>query len=262
VFKKYSRHVDDVGSLRERGLAVVLIHGWGLGSSVWEKIIPALVLQRDVYTFDLSGYTDNYRSESEDLIPKNYFIVGFSLGGTVATVARDAASPLLKNSKGLITVSTNAKFLAGDDWPSAMQVAMFDKFVEGLDSSSDRVLRNFTALQCKGSLSMREEINYLRAQQLASYKPSVPVLQEGLQLLAESDLRQAWMDLTIPSLHQFGAMDKIVSVDIATQVSKVLNKQVQIFEHSAHQPFLSEPDLWVASINKFAAQELQEAQYV
>lgn len=306
MLKRYSAvhsQLDSGGDApAKKGLAVILIHGWGLNSLLWQKIIPRLARYRDVYTYDLPGYglpgcglpsgdlpghcddlsddlsekpfgqDDSALNEFELAIPKNYFVVGFSLGGVVASKLE--LSPFNK-LKGLVTVSTNAKFLVSDDWACAMPVEELASFANSLSADhgmssgmssekqdvSDRVLRRFTALQCKGGLAMRDELSYLRTQQAGANKPAVNILQDGLQCLAQSDLRNVWKSLPVPSLHQYGAVDQLVPVEAATEVANTLGMPVQVFENSAHQPFLSETDSWVTSINRFASEQLAEARY-
>lgn len=267
MLKRYSAANSPVESgvdaPAKKGLAVILIHGWGLNSLLWQKVLPQLTQHRDVYTYDIYGYGDTALKETELVLPENYFVIGFSLGGVVASTPD--LSPFNK-MKGLVTVSTNAKFLASDDWICAMDVEDFESFsnqmTDDVQGASDRVLRRFTALQCKGSQTMRDELSYLRVQQASANKTAVKILQDGLQCLASSDLRNTWKSFPVPSLHQFGAADSLVPVAAAKHVAGTLGRAVQVFEKSAHQPFLAESDSWVASINRFASEQLAEGQYV
>lgn len=238
---------------------VVLVHGWGLGSSIWSSVLPLLTAQRDVYTVDMPGYTSDELSGDTVSLPDAYILVGFSLGGIVASLD----SGLLDNAKGLITVSTNVQFLASQEWPNAMPEATFESFSRAFDESSHgydehaaRALQMFTGLQCKGSPTMRSEMRYLREQQNSAYSPDRETLAGGLSVLARADLRVSWTQLKIPGLHQFGRCDHLVPVKASSDMEETLGLSVEVFDGSAHQPFLSEPDLWVDSINRFAKERI------
>ncbi len=235
-------------------LPVVLVHGWGLGAAVWDSVIPELTVYRDVYTLSLPGYDAGNVERESRAFPTNYFVIGFSLGGVVAS---NELSSLFNGCEGLITVSTNAKFIECDGWPCALARNEFEGFSSALDSSSEsteKTLRRFAALQCKGSPAMREEIAYLRQKQrLMSASVSVETLKQGLECLLRSDLRETWRHLPVPALHQFGRYDSLVPLDAERQASQSLGVDTEVFKESAHQPFLSEPQRWVESVNRFAA---------
>ena len=240
-------------------LPVVLVHGWGLGSSIWSSVLPLLTAQRDVYTVDMSGYLSADVSDEVANLPEAYILLGFSLGGIVSSTD----STMLANAKGLITVSTNAQFLASQDWSSAMPALVFKNFSEAFkgkvtehNEQTTAALKTFTGLQCKGSPSMRSETRYLRAKQDDAHRPDVETLASGLLVLSETDLRDDWAQLNIPSLHQFGCYDQLVPVSAANEIEKTLDLDVEIFDNSAHQPFLSEPDIWVSSINRFVSEQV------
>lgn len=242
-----------------RQYPVVLVHGWGLGSSIWSSVLPLLTEYRDVYTVDMPGYSSGESSGDPVSLPEAYILVGFSMGGIFASLD----SGLLASAKGLITVSTNVQFLASQEWPNAMPEAIFRNFSQVFDESSSdhddhaaRALQMFTGLQCKGSPTMRSEIRYLREQQNNAYRPDRKALARGLSLLAEADLKSDWEQLDIPGLHQFGRCDHLVPVEASSDIEKTLGLSVEVFNSSAHQPFLSEPEIWVDSINRFAKEQV------
>lgn len=79
------------------GQPIVFIHGWGLNSGVWLPIAQELQSDFQVITIDLPGFGQNLSTIPAqysltnvaemiaDAIPDNAILVGWSLGGLVAT---------------------------------------------------------------------------------------------------------------------------------------------------------------------------------
>jgi len=238
-------------------LPIVLVHGWGCGAAIWSKVLPLLRQSRDVYVLNLEGYAgfpEDINIAANDVcqdLPKSYVVLAYSLGGVVASLS----SCFLKGAQGLVTVGTNIKFVADEHWPWAMAKDEFLAFQHALDDDNakvDSILRRFSALQCKNSPTMRDELRYIKTMQNCAPQPSVKTLQAGLQRLAEADLKAVWCALAIPSLHQFGYYDQLVPVQAAQRIQQTLGLDVQVFNQSAHQPFLSETALWLDAVNTFA----------
>lgn len=248
-------------------IALVLVHGWGLGSVIWESVLPQLVQQRDVYTLAMKGYFPADQKQ-DCVLPDEFIVVGFSLGGVVASLGYSdllGEIDLRSNMKGLVTVGTNARFVANNNWPKAMPSDAFNVFSNQLNQGEDavkKVLTKFSGLQCQSSPGMREEIRFLREQAKLGAEcgqtPDQMVLNAGLTVLASADLRRVWKELSVPSLHHFGRYDQLVPVEAASDIRTQLNLSVEIFEKSAHQPFVSEPERWLASINRFADNLLKD----
>ena len=97
------------------GPALVLLHGWGLHGGIWETVLEKLEENFTVHNVDMPGfghssvhngeYTLDYLVDSiETILPEKCFLLGWSLGGLVAT-ALSLKCP--EKIKKLITVASN-----------------------------------------------------------------------------------------------------------------------------------------------------------
>ena len=240
-------------------IPIVLVHGWGIDSSVWEPCLQRLRCKHDVYLLDLPGYginrevstiaTSGLIEQASALkldLPERYLLVGFSLGGVVASLCRES---LFTDARGLITVASNRSFVACDDWVHGIDTDIFHGFLSALKEDKHRLVKRFCSLQCEGVENFRERRRLL----LSQLDPELDyaVLEQGLDALQHSDLERSWLGSACPTLHQFGSLDRLVPVAAAGALAE-LGLKVEIFNASAHLPFVDEVEGWVASVEHFA----------
>ena len=83
-------------STQGTGTDIVVIHGWGMNANVWQTLLPELTSQFRVTQIDLPGFGDSHSltlSPSLEAIchdilpslPQQFHVLGWSLGGLVAT---------------------------------------------------------------------------------------------------------------------------------------------------------------------------------
>jgi pimeloyl-ACP methyl ester carboxylesterase len=87
---RVSLHVDRHGA----GPDLVLLHGWGLPSNVWQPVLPRLAARFRVHCVDLPGYRgsraipparfDDAVSLLEEALPDEAIVCGWSLGAQLA----------------------------------------------------------------------------------------------------------------------------------------------------------------------------------
>lgn len=83
--------------------------------------------------------------------------------------------------------------------------------------------------------------------------PSVEVLNGGLAILREADLRQPLADLTVPFLRLYGALDGLVPRKVAVLLDDPWpNSTSVVMPKAAHAPFISHPDAFSEQIIAFA----------
>lgn len=105
---------------------LVLIHGWGSDSETWSLILPELRKQLNLITIDLPGfgYSEFYKEDISSteqsilvnhfidailkVIPNNCSLMGWSLGGAIATTMIGQYPLRFSN---LITIATNPCFV-------------------------------------------------------------------------------------------------------------------------------------------------------
>lgn len=239
--------------------ALLLIHGWGASSDIWQGCIESLQQEFDIYLLDLPGHSlnkelffssvedfvDQFKRQHFSTLPSRFSIIGWSLGGLLASFLAQEFSDRVTS---LVTVATNRRFVSDDIWLHAMPDVEFKKFNQQLSAIDQQsVLNRFYVLQTQGVPSTRNDLRNIKSL-LSQATYSLAGLQQGLAWLASYDLLSCWDALAVPTLHQFGARDNLVPHDAASLLAdRYPDRALKIFQSSAHLPFISERENWLAS---------------
>ncbi|UMO87254.1 pimeloyl-ACP methyl ester esterase BioH [Pectobacterium sp. PL64] len=238
---------------------LVLLHGWGLNAQVWQSIIARLAPHFRLHLVDLPGYGRSQGfgpmslSDMADCVlaqaPKRAIWLGWSLGGLVASqIALSAPTRVEK----LITVASSPCFSAHDGWPG-IKPDVLQGFQQQLSEDFQRTVERFLALQTLGTESARQDARLLKSVVLEQPMPSVEVLNGGLAILREADLRQPLADLTVPFLRLYGALDGLVPRKVAGLLDDQWpNSTSVVIPKAAHAPFISHPDAFTEQVIAFA----------
>lgn len=241
-----------------QGPELVLLHGWGVNSAVWEPVIKQLEEHFCLYIVDLPGFGQSaplsdysLQSMSEaimQVVPETATWCGWSLGGLIATYSA-INNPIRVNK--LIQVSSSVKFVSDDSW-QGVEGAVFDNFLQGLHVNPQKTLTRFISLQAMGCESGRKDSTAFKKLLSGSKVAEQETLIAGLKLLAESDLRQQFSTLSMPCLSLFGQYDSLVPLQASHAMELLLpHSQTYHFKNSSHAPFMSESNLFCQQIIKF-----------
>jgi pimeloyl-[acyl-carrier protein] methyl ester esterase len=74
-------------------------------------------------------------------LPDNAWLGGWSLGGMLAS---ELAARRGERCCGLVTLASNPRFVAHEDWPSAMPAQTFDGFLAGCHADTQVTLKRFS----------------------------------------------------------------------------------------------------------------------
>ncbi len=190
---------------------VVLLHGWGVDSRIWEPLVPLLQSYGDVIVVDVVNYSNDMNVMMQHItgaIGERAFYIGWSLGGMIAT---KIALAYPEHVAGLITLASNQQFVADPQWPYGLEKNIFDAFYQQLEKdiqeNTHHTLRHFMGLVAKGDQQCREHRRYLKVFQTTPRHTS-PSLLNGLQLL--QCIRYSFDEVTVPRHHFFGEHDLFV----------------------------------------------------
>ncbi|MCK5875498.1 MAG: pimeloyl-ACP methyl ester esterase BioH [Alcanivoracaceae bacterium] len=234
---------------------LVLLHGWGLHSIVWDDIMPGLLQHFRVTVIDLPGmgqsplpagdYTLDYLALHVGVIlPPQCHLMGWSLGGLVALkLASDRPQQVLS----LTMVASTPKFVADGDWPG-VAAHLFDRFMEVFDEDTEGTLIRFLALNCKDASSVREDVRKLKDILYFCGLPAPRALRGGLAVLRDSDLREELAALSLPRLMLFGEHDNIVPVATADMLAS--QHEVRVLADVSHVPFISRPEPFLVALQQ------------
>jgi pimeloyl-ACP methyl ester esterase len=219
---------------------IVLLNGWGMAANAWDSLILVLQQEHDVIVMDVvySEDADALCHTIHKELPARCVLIGWSLGGMLATKIT-AMYP--ESIVGLITLASNAQFVADRAWPHAMSVEIFEAFFQLLTTNPEKALQRFSRLVVQGDKQRREQQQYLSAlEQTNSSKDGSLALTAGLVLLRDIKNQTALEHIRCPSLYCFGEKDALVPAN-AIGAIRLLNSQHQCLiipctSHLLHAP--------------------------
>ncbi len=235
---------------RGQGPNLVLLHGWGLNSGVWEPISHLLETHFRVTFIDLPGFgrNANVLPEHYDLasvtsmvkacLPDKCSLLGWSMGGLIAQqIAIDNQHKIDK----LILLATSPKFTLTTDW-FGIKSEVLSVFEQQLERDYSKTLDRFMAIQALGSDTARDDIKTIKSHIKQYPIPDDMALRAGLKLLASTDLRSKLDKITTETHRLYGRLDSLVPVKAIAKIAKVQPKsRYHIFAHASHAPFISHP---------------------
>ncbi len=250
-----SVHVDIIG----QGQPLVLIHGWGMHSGVWQPLVKRLSTKYMLYLVDLPGMGNsrpvepyhlyNLADEVAEMIPGVSDVLGWSLGGLVAQrIALNQPDRIRR----LILVGSTPKFVATSDWQAGIDPANFSAFAEQVNHDYKATMLQFLTLQCMKASDARSTIKQLRQSFETKPTPTQTTLQRALHILLESDLRAEIVDIRKPTLLIHGDRDTLAPVQAAHWMMQQLPVGfLRVISGAAHAPFLSHTDQFIVTLNQF-----------
>lgn len=240
------------------GPDLALIHGWGLGSWVWQALLEPLSGRCRVHLVNLPGYgrapadVGDFAATARAMInalPEGVTLCGWSLG---AMLAMRAALLEPERVAGLILVGSTARFTRRADWPAAQAPALLDSFLASVRQRPERALQRFVALLGQGDAEARMITRTLLAGLRQAPVPDAEVLSRGLEWLRDIDLRLLVPAIATRSLLIHGENDSLNPVAAASWLSQALpNASLEILAETGHVPFLADPDRFVRLVNDF-----------
>jgi pimeloyl-[acyl-carrier protein] methyl ester esterase len=248
-------HIESVGA----GPDLVLIHGWAMHGGIFARLTPLLAARFRVHVVDLPGHGRSSAS-GEPIDPANCAAliarhlpsavwVGWSFGGLVSL---QAACALAGQVRGIVEIAASPCFVAKAEWPHGVAADVFVQFGTGLVDDYRATIERFLALETLGSAQAQEELRELKAHVFERGDPSLPVLEQGLEVLQASDLRGNLARLTVPNLWIAGRRDRLVPAAAMRWAARHSPRGEFIEIASGHAPFLSHAAEVAAAIIGFA----------
>lgn len=237
-----------------------MLHGWSMHSAVWHDMAEILAKTFTLHLVDLPGHGQSaWHENAFDLdvllpnlateLPKSAYWLGWSLGGLIGLAFADQFPARVKK---LVLVAATPCFVEKDDWPCAMDPAIFEAFADNLKRNQADTLHRFLLLQARGSAHSRDTIRQL-AEQLAIGKlPAEEALLAGLNLLISCDFRAQLAMLDCPVMMILGERDTLIPnimLDVVKQMTS--NVQTALLKGAGHAPFISQPIECQLAIERF-----------
>ena len=235
---------------------LILVHGWGLNSAIWQPLIELASNEYDIISVNLSGYgdkTDISSPSSIQELAKNLIQdvlqetdkpahwCAWSLGGMAAMHAAQEQPELFLS---LTLLCTTPKFVQSKDWPMGVDMDTFQLFADQLKADYETGIRQFLLLQA-GAGKQARSMAKSAAELLSTYpNPSTETLEAGLAILCDTDLRTdcQTIDNRIPCQIISGKRDRVIHPDSGKALASLLPHADFHLINSGHAPLLSNPD--------------------
>ena len=242
------------------GPDVVLVHGWGMHSGVWEDVAEALFDHHRVTVVDLPGHgysrllraghaLGDLCAAVAAVAPASAAWVGWSLGGLVA---QRMAITVPERVNRLVLVNSTPCFVQRPDWPHGIALPVLHRFALELRQNYRAVLKRFLALEVHGSEHAAAQLHLLKAMLFQHGEPDVSALEDGLAILESTDLRAEWFRIACPTLLLMGQRDQLVPAAAGAVLLGCLpNARLRVFERAGHAPFFSHLPDFVAELRAF-----------
>ncbi len=214
---------------------ILLITGWGGGAELLKPLHDALEQKGYfVQRINIFNALDNEILQQQVELAVNFdVIVGWSLGGQLATILVNQIQQQYAEQKLLITLASNPCFVAQDDWTTAMPVETFMQFKQSFEHDAITTLKRFGLLVCQGASSAKKD--FLAMQKLILPQP-IALLKQGLELLKQLNLVDICKKYQGRQLHVFAEHDALVPYQIAQNIQDLAAKNLSIvsIEGSSH----------------------------
>ncbi len=250
-----SLHIESLGQGRD----LVLLHGWGMHGGVWHPVKENLAARFRLHIVDLPGFGESTTIAPYTLphlveviaaqVPEKIALCGWSLGGQIALQwALQRPQHIVK----MVLVSTTPRFIREPAWDHGIALDVFRQFADGVTADYVPAITRFLSLQAQGGEDARDTIRELKRHFFQRPAPMPQVLQAGLDILLNTDLRAEVGRINTPSCVMHGGRDRIAPMAAGEWLAQGLGKaELHGCENAAHAPFLSHPTWFVERLTEF-----------
>jgi non-heme chloroperoxidase len=240
---------------------VVLIHGWGMSSRVWDTTTAALIdAGHEVLVFDQRGCGKSDKDFTEvsigagaqdvvELVREAHLdqpvLNGWSLGGAIAAAA---ASALGNACAGLVlTGAATPRYVQAADFPHGGPPDSVRETVVALRANRTPFLFQLAQAVCaldpgEGVVSWLWQI----------FQETSPAADAALAELGSLDQRELLRALAVPALVTVGSADAFVPPEIGRAAAELVpDSRLVTYEGCGHAPFLEVREQYHADLLAF-----------
>ena len=242
-------------------LPVLLIHGWGTSTRIWDTTLPALKSAgHAVLAFDQRGCGQSDKDFAKNTIAlgaedaiavmkaagvSRCAVNGWSLGGAIAV---ETASRLGAACAGVVlTAAASPRYVQADDYPHGGAPGSASATVGAMQA--DRA-NFFDALTTGVFATPPSQLTHTWMWSL--FMQTSPVADDALAELDVLDQRHILKGLNVPVLSVVGGKDVIVAPDVCRSVANYAKHcKVVEFDACGHAPFIEDGPGYRAALTDF-----------
>ena len=207
--------------------SILLITGWGGGTKLLQPLKQGLERENfQVKLINIFNALDAQTLQQQVEQAKEYdVIMGWSLGGQLATILVDEISKQYQQNKVLITLASNPCFVANEQWQTAMDQPTFQSFKSSFKNNAIDTLKKFGFMVCQGTENTKQD--FLTLQSLIQPQ-NLDVLNAGLNCLEQLNNVNILEQYQGCQLHLFSKQDYLVSYKVSRNIQKLSAKFLEV----------------------------------
>jgi len=221
---------------------MVFLHGWGQSKQIWHEQYQSFP---DAHYLNLPGHGDAADSHTwlETLVAQlpnePCILVGWSLGGQLAI---QLAVQYSNRIHALVLVDTTPCFRIQQDWQYGCADDVFKGFEQGIQEHAIKTMNRFFSLMLHGDAIGRAELHHIAKTSINHLFPSsAQSLRQGLDFLANMDLRPSLKYIVQPTLVLHGQCDAVIPYAAGAYLAEhIPHATLHRFESCGHAPFLTQ----------------------
>lgn len=242
---------------------VVLIHGWGACTRVWDTVTAALTdaghtvvcydqracgqSDKDFAANDVTVGIEDAVKLIEHLELDGVALNGWSLGGAVAVGAAHVLGP--RCAGVVLTGGATPRYVKADDFPHGGEPDAVAQTVAALRADRPAFLWQLATAVCA-----REPADGINDWLRSIFWQTSPVADAALASLAELDQRAELASLQMPVLSMIGTEDTFVDPAIGRLAADIAPKgRCSEYEGIGHAPFLEAAERYRRELLEFVA---------
>jgi pimeloyl-[acyl-carrier protein] methyl ester esterase len=206
---------------------ILLITGWGGGTQLLNPLKQALQQQgHQVELINIFNAFDEQILQQQVELAKQFdVILGWSLGGQLATLLVDQIEQQYAQRKVLITLASNPCFVANDSWQTAMAQATFQQFKHSFEQDAITTLKKFGYMVCQGVESTKADFIILQS---LIQPQQIQLLKQGLNLLEQLNIADILKNYQGNQYHLLAQQDALVSCKVIDNLQNLNAKFLDV----------------------------------
>ena len=254
-------HVHTTHLGRPNDPNLVMVHGWGMNAAILHPLAERLSKRFHIHLPDLPGHgkntpyapsntpLDDWADALAEAVPGPAVWLGWSLGGMLAL---HIAARRPQQVTALVLLAATPSFVTRSNWPHGVDPEVLADFQRAIAINSAKTLNRFAALQVRGDAQAGRHLRSLRKHLSAAPLPEKQTLADGLQILAETDLRADLTSLQQPILAILGAKDRLIPASSGSAMQRLNpGARIEVLPQAAHLPFLSQTERLADGLSHF-----------
>ncbi|AWL29754.1 hydrolase [Acinetobacter defluvii] len=206
---------------------ILLITGWGGGTKLLTPLQSAL--QQKGHYVELINifnvFDEAVLQYQTDHATDFDVIIGWSLGGQLATLLVDQVSKQYHQHKVLITLASNPCFVANEQWQTAMSPSTFQNFKQAFETDAITTLKKFGFMVCQGTTTTKQD--FLILQSLIQAQ-NLDRLKHGLVCLEKLNNVSILKNYLGHQYHLLGKQDYLVGYKVSENIQKLAAKFLKV----------------------------------